>query len=436
MTQENLNNLGNNEVPKITPEKVEQQEISQEEFLNWLDNQGNLFRQETQEELEKANTINLDQPTLEKIKNETGVENDLNAVNLEAEKYIDEARQLAKESDSLQKSPEVLHNWDGIEGLSLSDTGEDQRKKLEEMVASGQVSAEEVAKIKNEIQAESAQKLNLEQQEKQKELSDFLQETGLNIGSVITLELVHGYPASYEIESIDKEKGNIHFKITQNAIPQALINDREAYFSGGTKGTFSLDHLRDQITKHQPQENKSDNLEKNEKPNIEELIQGASSLPELYKVVQNIGEIQGSSENYSAEQIWERVRAYVNGEAEETIITRTGGLREKVKELKKIREEKLEKQNPQNIEQSSETKENSIKQVSVEEWKRTLPDVHAMAEFSFRDFNPTYYLDEKGDHYVIYTEDGKRQGRKLYVAAQNAGMSINVEPSEIEKLPN
>jgi glutamate synthase domain-containing protein 2 len=425
MTQENVNNLENNEIPKTTPEKVEQQEISQEEFLNWLDNEGNNFKQETQQELDKANSIDLDQPTFEKIKNDTGVENDLNAVNLEAEKYIDEARQLVKESESLQKSPKVLHNWDGIEGLSLSDTGEDQRKKLEEMVASGQISSEEVVKIKNEIQAESTQKLNLEQQEKQKELSDFLQETGLNIGSMATLELVYGYPASYEVDSIDKEKGNIHFKITQNAVPQALINDREAYFSGGTKGTFSLDHLRDQITKHQPQENKSENLEENKKLNIEQLIQSTSSLPELYKVIQNAGGIQGSSENYSAEQLWERVRAYVNGEAEETVITRTGGLREKVKELKFQRE------------QSKAESKNEFKSLSYEEWRDSLPDVHLTAGFlTFRPGKESelkdmkYFVDKKGDHYVSYTEtDGSKQARKLYIAANNAGISQEVDPS-------
>jgi len=298
---------------------------------------------------------------------------------------------------------------------------------------SGKISAEEVEKMKNEIQAESAQKLNLEQQEKQKELSGFLQETGLNIGSVVTLELVYGKPASYEVESIDKEKGDIHFKITQNAIPQALINYREAHFSSGSKGTFSLDHLRDLISEHQSQESKPEDLEKNEKPNIEMLIQNASELSELYKILKETGGIQGSEKFYTTDEVWQGVNAFVNNKAEETVITRTGGLREKVKELKKLREEKLQKQTPQNIEQSNETKENSIKQVSMEEWKRTLPDVHSMAEFSFRDFNPTYYLDDKGDHYVIYTEDGKRQGRKLYVAAQNAGMSVNVEPSEIEK---
>ena len=46
MTQENLNNLENNEIPKTTPEKVEEKEISQEEFLNWLDNEGNMFKNE------------------------------------------------------------------------------------------------------------------------------------------------------------------------------------------------------------------------------------------------------------------------------------------------------------------------------------------------------------------------------------------------------
>lgn len=189
----------------------------------------------------------------------------------------------------------------------------------------------------------------------------------------------------------------------------------------------------DEIPSSIKTEQEAINKHHQEKLNIEALIKNASELSELYKILKEAGGIQGSEKFYATDEVWQGVNAFVNNKAEETVITRTGGLREKVKELKKIREEKLQKQNPQNIEKSSETKENSIKQVGMEEWKRTLPDVHSMAEFSFRDFNPTYYLDDKGDHYVIYTEDGKRQGRKLYVAAQNAGMSINVEPSEIEK---
>ncbi len=174
--------------------------------------------------------------------------------------------------------------------------------------------------------------------------------------------------------------------------------------------------------------NQNQPLEKEQAPKIETIddkIQSASSLPELYKIIRSIGKLEGSSEVYTAEQIWERVRAYINNEADERVVTRTGGLREKVKELKKLRVQ--EKQAVRN------EGEQHIKKVTMEEWKSSLPDVHSMAEFSFRDFSPEYYIDSKGDHYVIYTEDGKRQGRKLYVAAQNAGMSVRVEPNEIEK---
>ena len=71
---------------------------------------------------------------------------------------------------------------------------------------------------------------------------------------------------------------------------------------------------------------------------LEKNIQSAGSLGELYKIVKEAGSIQGSSELYSSDQIWERVRAFVNNEADETVITRTGGLREKVKALKLQRE--------------------------------------------------------------------------------------------------
>lgn len=41
-----------------------------------------------------------------------------------------------------------------------------------------------------------------------------------------------------------------------------------------------------------------------------------------------------------------------------------------------------------------------------------------------------YFVDKKGDHYVSYTEtDGSKQARKLYIAANNAGISQEVDPS-------
>lgn len=94
----NKNNLENNEAPKPSQENIEQKEISQEEFLNWLDNEGNSFKQETQTELAKANSVDIDQPTFEKIKNETNVENDLNSLDQEvAELILEEKQQVTKE---------------------------------------------------------------------------------------------------------------------------------------------------------------------------------------------------------------------------------------------------------------------------------------------------------------------------------------------------
>jgi hypothetical protein len=97
MSQENLNNLENAEILKLNLEKVEQKEVSQEELLNWLDNEGAKFKLETQEELSKSNTVNLDQSTFEKIKNETNIENDLNVITLEAQRAVNEASKQVKD---------------------------------------------------------------------------------------------------------------------------------------------------------------------------------------------------------------------------------------------------------------------------------------------------------------------------------------------------
>lgn len=97
MSQENLNNLENAEILKLNLEKVEQKEVSQEELLNWLDNEGAKFKLETREELSKSNTVDLDQSTFEKIKNETNIENDLNAITLEAQRAVNEASEQVKD---------------------------------------------------------------------------------------------------------------------------------------------------------------------------------------------------------------------------------------------------------------------------------------------------------------------------------------------------
>jgi hypothetical protein len=83
--------------------------------------------------------------------------------------------------------------------------------------------------------------------------------------------------------------------------------------------------------------------------------------------------------------------------------------------------------------EKSQLEKNIIKEIDYESWKDSLPQVHWNAMNAFRDFEPTYFMDTNGDHYVIYTEDGERRGRKLYITANNAGISAEISPSEIEK---
>lgn len=350
---EDKNSLENNEVPKVTPEKIKEKEISQEEFLNWLDNEGNLFKQETQGELNKVNSIDLDQLTFEKIKNETGVENELDNVNQEAEKVIDEARSEFTNEKVENISPELQYELNNLKFLSEEKT---RRQTYLE-------------KLRSDFKQEAP---NLSSNEKDYRNKQILK---------VEYEILNIIPD--KIEEINKK-----IEVIKNPAEEKV----EA---------------------------------KLEKSNIETLIQNASELSELYKILKEAGGIQGSEKFYSTDEVWQGINAFVNNKAEETVITRTDGLREKVKELKRLREEKKS--------QTNETKENKIKPVSFEEWRESLPYVHMANGFSFRDFNPIYYVDSKGDHYVIYTEDGKKQGRKLYVAAQNAGMSVDIEPSEIEK---
>ncbi len=137
---EDKNSLENNEVPKVTPEKIKEKDISQEEFLNWIDNEGNLFKQETREEFNKTNSVELDQPTFEKIKNETGVEEELNILNEEAANSLDTAKksvfELNTESvqqtrariETVENSQKLLEKADQIQKAENLDPQEFVRK--------------------------------------------------------------------------------------------------------------------------------------------------------------------------------------------------------------------------------------------------------------------------------------------------------------------
>ena len=68
--------------------KIWNKKKSQRGALSYLDDEENKFKSETSDEISGANSINLDEPTFEKVKNETNVEQDLNTINQEAENVI------------------------------------------------------------------------------------------------------------------------------------------------------------------------------------------------------------------------------------------------------------------------------------------------------------------------------------------------------------
>jgi hypothetical protein len=117
MPSEELNkeNIEENEKPETIEENREQKEMSLEEFYIQLENEKNTFKTETADELNKANSnIDLDQDKFEEIKNETGVEQELNTINQEAEKYINETQKLIKEKYA-EKEPSLENKIKNVE---------------------------------------------------------------------------------------------------------------------------------------------------------------------------------------------------------------------------------------------------------------------------------------------------------------------------------
>ncbi len=101
-TLEEQNVIEDNETQKVIPENIAEKNLSQEELFDFANNEEQKFKQETTDEKSKLNSINIDEPTFEKIKNEIGVEQDLNHINTESEIVINEAKEQIK--DNQQKT--------------------------------------------------------------------------------------------------------------------------------------------------------------------------------------------------------------------------------------------------------------------------------------------------------------------------------------------
>jgi len=84
----NKNNIENNEAQNIPQEKLEQKEISQEDFVSWVDQKEKSFKEETQDELSKLNSVGLDEQTFEQVKTETNINDDLSNIDSEMSQVV------------------------------------------------------------------------------------------------------------------------------------------------------------------------------------------------------------------------------------------------------------------------------------------------------------------------------------------------------------
>lgn len=295
MTSEdiNKNNLENKEIPKISQENTDEKEISQEEFLNWLDNEGNLFKEETTNELGKINSVDLDQPTFEKVKNETGIENDLNTINQDAGQIINEAK------DSISK----LH------------------EKMEQLMAekrdifSRDISVEDMALVNQRIDQISKD---------QEELSEQISRKQINSKSIV--------------EKFDQEKNENE----ANESAQLLETSQRNYqiLQEMKKNSTNLDFSPEASRKRKQLDidSQASNINVNEKGEIvdftEERMKNIDSISQLYRELDNIGGIQGSHTFYSSKDLKEGIQLFLNDKIDASFFTNTYGFRDKVIELK------------------------------------------------------------------------------------------------------
>jgi len=90
MFNENINksNIESEEKKKPSQENIVQKEISQEELVNWLDQEKESFKKETQIELNKLNSVDLDQNTFNQIKDEVDIDNSLENIDSEMDQIV------------------------------------------------------------------------------------------------------------------------------------------------------------------------------------------------------------------------------------------------------------------------------------------------------------------------------------------------------------
>jgi len=119
---QNDNRFEHNDELETAP-TVEQQELSQEEYNEWLQNQQASFEQETNDEIAGANKYtNLDDASLEKVKEQTGVQSRFAGLYDKMHSVINTARGEAGGNTDLEnqeKKRSIMEHFGGERGEML-----------------------------------------------------------------------------------------------------------------------------------------------------------------------------------------------------------------------------------------------------------------------------------------------------------------------------
>jgi len=173
-TLEEQNKIENNEILATTPEKIEEKEISSEEFLEIANTEEQNFKQETTNEIGKLNSVDLDHQTFENIKKETGIEQELGTLGKEVEQLILQAKQNAKAINSYDAIPETVDYF--LNNVSNENRNHDAKfKEAEKLIKKIQDTNEEIWETNKKSKEKSLQEII--DKEPDSEMKEIIKET-------------------------------------------------------------------------------------------------------------------------------------------------------------------------------------------------------------------------------------------------------------------
>ncbi len=88
--------------------------------------------------------------------------------------------------------------------------------------------------------------------------------------------------------------------------------------------------------------------------------------------------------------------------------------------------------NEEMSEKKSNKTEGIVKKVSYEEWTKTLNPKLLPNAKEYENLSPTYFVDDKNNHFVAFNEGGKKMVDKLYLNENNRVYVMSVDPLSIE----